>query len=366
MATKNVEIVLLKDADLENANALHNTLYNDNRSNAEFLWEFYKAPAGKAIYVIARDTDTQKVVGTQCAIPIELINDKGEVFLTAKSEDTLVDPEYRGLNIFENMYKLLFEECRKAGIKYLWGFTSAKKPFLKLGFQIPYDHSQSLMVIDIFSAYQYLSRLNTKNTKLSLFKIFGLCVMSKMSAAKRCFSANAKSISRYSLTVYDKSFSPSEAQYLRPDLNQGFAIRQDATFLKWRFVENPNHDKVVSVYFSDENKTVASIIFNYHEKGVWYLVNDAYAKGITLEQRKAMFSKAVKLLLKREKGGIQLIRTWDFVHNEMGRNEIDIRKGIGFTHLDRGISFVWKGLDEKDSLDVNAFYLSRIASQGVI
>jgi hypothetical protein len=43
-----------------------------------------------------------------------------------------------------------------------------------------------------------------------------------------------------------------------------------------------------------------------------------------------------------------------------------VRKKNGFLHLERGISFVWKILDEKETLSPHKFILSRIATQGVI
>lgn len=366
MTKKNIEVSLLKDSEIKEVNDFYNLIYKENRNKEKFLWEFYNAPAGKAIYVIAKDADTKKIVGTQCAIPIELITDNGTIILTAKSEDTLVHPDYRGLNIFEKMYELLFEECKKNGIKYIWGFTSAKKPFLKLGFVIPFDHSQSLMVVDIFSSYKYLSKLNSKNNALSLFKIFILCIVSKISSLKKYFISGKYTTKNFSSSTYDKTFIQNNSQHIKPDLNKGFAIKQDLPFLTWRIVNNPYHEKICNVYFSSESKIVANIIFNYHKSGVWYLVNDIYSKEIKEEQRTGMFNEAIKILLTREKNMIHLIRTWDFTHNEHGKREVEMRKKSGFIHLDRGISFVWKILDNKDTLKVNDFYLSRIASQGVI
>src|SRR6478609_6485041 len=113
-----ITIRLLQDHEVELANIFFNKVYQTNRPIENFKWEFLNGPFGKAIYTIAVDDSTTthtKIVGIQCAIPIELISSKGKIVLTAKSEDTLVDPSYRGQKIFERMYELLFEECKKAG-----------------------------------------------------------------------------------------------------------------------------------------------------------------------------------------------------------------------------------------------------------
>lgn len=365
MDKKNIEIALLNDLDIPELIHFYNVLYKETRNEAKFKWEFFNAPAGKAIYVVAKDAETQKIVGSQCAIPMELINDTNEVILTGKSEDTLVHPEYRGMNIFENMYTLLFEKCRERNIRYLWGFTSAKKPFLKLGFSIPYDHSQSLMVINTISAYAYLSKLNPKNTVGSLLKIMILCVGSKLISYKR-FLANRKGVeNKFSFSAYDKTVV-KDNQLVPMKKYTGFWMQQDLPFLTWRITNNPYLDDVFNIYFSATTGIAANLIFNHHKNGVWYLICDNYADELTEDERTMILHKAIRLLLGMKKNGINIIRTWDFTHNEQGRDEIKRRSKTGFIHIDRGISFVWKSLDPNEALQASDFNLSRIASQGTI
>lgn len=90
-----IEVRLANDGDIDQINAFYNRIYGKNRTKEQFIWEFNSSPAGKALYIIAEHGT--KIVGTQCAIPYYVINGKNETILSAKSEDTLVDPEYRGL-----------------------------------------------------------------------------------------------------------------------------------------------------------------------------------------------------------------------------------------------------------------------------
>jgi hypothetical protein len=364
MANKQIDITLLKDEDIDEVIRFYNRTYKSNRTRAKFDWEFKHAAAGPAIYVIAKDSETNAIVGTQCAIPIVLITGEGKSVLTAKSEDTLVDPAYRGLNIFENMYSLLFEECRKAGIKYLWGFTSAKKPFLKLGFSIPYDHSQSLKVFDTWSSYLYLSGLNVKNTTASKFKIFALCCIAKLVALKsRLFSANSE-IRDIEFLVTDKSQTLDNTEVWKDSFQGYFAIRQDDKYLDWRVKNNPYHETIVAVRCTSQSKTIASIIFNEHKPGIWYLLNDLYTKSLNVNQKAAILNQAIKLL--RKNFHVNLIRAMDFSHNDYANQELEQRKKSGFVHLDRGISFVWISPDKDNTLDARNFILSRIATQGIV
>ncbi|MBK9982949.1 MAG: GNAT family N-acetyltransferase [Saprospiraceae bacterium] len=365
MTKKTISISLLQDADIPELLDFYNLINKDNRDKEKFLWEFYNAPAGKAIYVIAKDADTQKIIGSQCAIPVDLITHTGDVIRTGKSEDTLVHPDYRGLSIFENMYAMLFEKCRESGIKYLWGFTSAKKPFLRLGFTIPFDHSQSLMVLNIFSSYKYLSNLNAKNTTGSLLKIFALCFLARLISFKRYWPSSPSLKNKFSFSAYDKSVV-KENNLIPENKYKGYWIKQDISYISWRIEKNPYLEGVHNVYFSRASDIVANLIFNHHKNGTWYLINDTYADGITADEKAMMMKKSIALLAGKKQTSVNLIRAWDFRHNQHGLDEIQERKKAGFFHLDRGISFVWKSLDPDDMLDAMDFNLSRLASQGTI
>ncbi len=364
MINDNIEISLLKDSDIDEVISFFNIVANGARNSKKFAWEFQNAPAGKAIYVVAKDITTQKIIGTQCAIPIELITDDGKVILTGKSEDSILHPDYRGMKIFDKMYQYLFIKCKEQGIKYLWGFTSAKKPFFKLGFEIQYDHSQSLKVIDTFSSYKYLSKLNSKNNFISLTKIFSLSVLSKLYSIKNSF-ISTKEIDRDFTYDIMKSLSKDSSNIVNPSF-KGFIIKQDIPFLEWRIENNLYHDKIFNINFYKNKVPVANLLFNHHIDGVWYLINDIYTSEVSEEQKCKIHNKAIKILLQQEQNTIKLIRTWDFTHNDYGKNELENRKRIGYYHLDRGISFVWKSLDDNNELDVTNFNLSRIATQGII
>ncbi|MFZ1678949.1 MAG: hypothetical protein WAT91_16825, partial [Saprospiraceae bacterium] len=258
-----------------------------------------------------------------------------------------------------------FEKCRESGIKYLWGFTSAKKPFLRLGFTIPFDHSQSLMVLNIFSSYKYLSSLNAKNTTSSLLKIFTLCFLSRLLSFKRYLPSSHSLKNKFSFAAYDKSIV-KENNLIPEKKYKGYWIRQDQYYITWRIEKNPYLEGVHNVYFSSASVIVANLIFNHHKNGTWYLINDTYADGITEDEKAMMMKKSIALLSGNKQVSVHLIRAWDFRHNQHGLDELRVRKKAGFYHLDRGISFVWKSLDPDNTLDALDFNLSRLASQGTI
>ena len=103
-----ITIRFAQTTDAESANRFHNLHYGTTRTVTQWLWEFDRSPAanGALPFVIAEFEG--RIVGTQALILIDMIDQSGG-FVTAKSEETLVDPSMRGRNLFARMYVPLLE-----------------------------------------------------------------------------------------------------------------------------------------------------------------------------------------------------------------------------------------------------------------
>lgn len=350
---------LAKESDYEKINAFHNRIYKSNRTLEQFYWEFHNCPFGKSIYVIAEDDD--KIVGTNCVIPIELIDRNNRKILSGKSEDTLVDPDYRGQKIFYKIYEFLFEKCREANIDVIWGFTSAIKPFTKLGFEIPFNHLQSLSVNHISKSYDYLKSLNPSNKLLDKFKILGLCVFSKMKGIDQFKKSN----SEYTINENQREVKGVDGLISR-NLSTAevlFAINQSSQFQNWRIYDNPNFHKVHTYRFlNKDQETMALIVFNSHPNQIAYVSQSTFHPALKPDEKTHILQHATGRLFS---DGIHLVRTWHFRTNSLNRDEIETFNSSGYTVLNRGLGFVWKEL-RNVNLNPNNFFLSRIATQGKI
>lgn len=348
------------EADYPRINDFYNRIYSAKRTLAQFRWEFHEAPAGPSIYIIAEDGD--KVVGSQCIIPITLIDAQGHHIRSGKSEDTLLDPDYRGQGIFNKLYEVLFQRCSEVGIQVIWGFTSAAKPFEKLGFQIPYAHQQNLAVNRILPAYRYLITLNPKNSAMSKFKILGLSVLAKLRFAFT--SVNARMLTPFMMRVGDASEGNDALLASQMAKQPGaFSILQDADFQEWRVYQNPNYHQVHTYGFYDSSgRLVASIVFNSKANRVAYVVQSLFHADLEPATVAAMLRVASKALFA---SGITLIRNWVFAHNAYQTAEIAHFEAAGYRTLQRGIGLVWKPLDGFE-LAPEGFLLSRIATQGTV
>jgi GNAT superfamily N-acetyltransferase len=352
-----IEIRLLKDHEAESANSFFNRIYNTNRSLENFKWEFQRGPNGKAIYVIAVDKNEkeEKIVGIQCAIPLEMISSDGSTVLTAKSEDTLVDPAYRGQKLFERMYELLFAECRNAGVKHIWGFTPAVKAFQRLGFEIPFQTSQALLVFKPLEAYRYLARLNATNTFATKSKILALSFLSWVKGFAR-LAIKAPGHQLRSI-VFDSK--PD----VRPEKNGNdttFMLRQTKSYLKWRIADNPFENTYLNFQTTSGDSVTGDIIIN-HRKDVSYIEQMIFQNNVTRQQRKEIIRAVIAEMEAKDPA---LIRVLCFNNNLQMQEQITVLEEVGFTHLARGNYFVWKTLNEPAAVSVEKIMFSRLFTQG--
>jgi GNAT superfamily N-acetyltransferase len=344
--------------DYEKINAFYNRIYSANRTTEQFLWEFHNGPFGKSIYVIAEDKGS--IVGTNCVIPIDLITSDKKIIRSGKSEDTLVDPEYRGQKIFYKIYDFLFEKCREANIEVVWGFTSAKKPFKNLGFDVPFSHQQALAVNNIWKSFKYLSSLNPKNKITDKAKILGLCVYSKGQFIRK--SSRLKS--PFEIKKVDKIVSGIDDLIFKNQkkLDNSFVIHQSPVFQEWRLYSNPNYFKTHTYGIYQKDKLVALVVFNSHQNDIAYLCQSTFHPDLTNSEKVNILKSVTGMMFKE---GIAAVRQWVFDTNIVNTEEVSVFKEAGYIHLNRGIGFVWKEISNT-GLNPENFILSRIATQGAI
>lgn len=354
-----IEIRLLQDSEIELANNFFNEIYQSNRTLENFQWEFMNGPKGKAIYVVAIDSDENKfvkIVGIQCAIPLEFMNPVGEYILTAKSEDTLVHPGYRGQKIFEKMYALLFEECKKAGIKYIWGFTPALKAFERLGFDAPFATTQALMVFKPFKAFDHLVKLNPANKIKDKIKVFGLVVMSYIFALKR-FLLKA---SKHPLENVSPSNKESLIKTFYEKQSSLYFLKLNDAYLNWRLLKNPFGNSYKNLQSIEAKSISADILINVRPE-VSYIEQILFLPELSFNERLSVLKQTLNVLAK---SGTPAVRALCFSNNNEMTDHIRLLKKSGFTHLKRGNYFVWKSLDNENSLSVDKIFFSRLFTQG--
>lgn len=347
------------EKDYQNINDFYNLIYSANRSLESFYWEFHNGPFGESIYVIAEDGD--KVVGTNCVIPILVTNGEGITYKTGKSEDTLVDPSYRGQKIFFKIYEYLIEVCKEKDIEVIWGFSSANRVFEKIGFSVPFSGQKSLVVKSIPSAYRIMKGTKSWSMKGKI-KILGMCLLGKSKLIFRKKAKLKKGLSVVTKPILDNTVQGLVDRNLKIE-DSLFGIKQTPAYQSWRLYDNPNYDKVHTYGILDgENNLVALVVLNSN-KDKSANICQAIVDYQTLNNHDAVqiFKYVLEDLFKQ---GIVLIQDFVFSTNSLNEQELHNLGEAGFKHFKKGNGFVWKEIGEFNMKPEN-FYLSRMATQGV-
>lgn len=350
VATKS-EYILIND--------FYNRIHKTNRTIEQFNWEFNEGPKGNGIYIYAWDTEEKQVVGTQGAILLDVVDQEGTKILTAKSEDTLVDPNYRGKNIFNNMYDMLFEKCIERGVFSIWGFTTAIKPFIKMGFEVPWSHSQTLIVNKIIPAYKHLVSLNPANNLKSKIKIFGLVTFSKLTS----FKVISKKINGFEI-IKNQELGVENLlmTIIKSDSKPVYCLDQNAEYQKWRMFNNPHFYKVESYSIYKDKAVYGTFVANITKENTAYISQSILSSNLTSNEKTEFIQYCTSALFK---SGITVIRNWNFNHTKYNQDELNNYIKSGYIHLERGVPFVWKKLNE-NKLNPENFIVFRTASEGTI
>ena len=365
-----LEIRLIKDSEYEavndffnNARSVDHHYQKTKRLYEHFTWEFLNGPAGKAIYAIAIENESEsKIVGIQCAIPVKMISLDGKSVLSAKGEDTIVDIraqiKNRKIDIVKELYLLIFKECQKNGIDYIWGFNSVLATFKRLNFDFPFKSSYGVLVLRPIKAYENIVKLNSKNTNLDKVKIAALTVISYFISFRKylIFSKNKNYKINFELNDNIDLFKRASIKD-----KQLFFLFQDDEYLKWRITENPYPISYKSFQVLNEGNILKMQVICSINNDVAFIEQILFDKNLNKSVVYYLLKKIIKIIYNEK---ICLIRYSGFSNNIINKNEKNIIKNIGFVFTKKGEQFVCKNLSDNSILNPYNIFLSRLYKQG--
>lgn len=371
-AENNLEICLIQPDQAIAANDFYNRVHGKSRSLEQWQWEFVENTydTDQILYAIVKDRPD--IIGTQAFIPVKMIDTNG-TFWTAKSEETLVDPNYRGQKLFDKMYALLFSEAEKRGFAYVWGFTPAEKAFRKLNFELPGKTSQILFPLQ----YRALDKLMTKNKEgepdspASAFKNLSYKLGFRLSIPISGLKLSLKSRRKGDIMIRPiDSPPPSAGELCRKFIEKygGLTIYRDSEYLQWRIFDNP-YIKANMIGAFRNDLLLGWAAFSMGDDGMGYLVDILVASDSENDRDVINYLLREAVNGTRDMGALAL-RGWSVNNHPFDKLLLETAREIGFWHFGRGHSVVlYETVAGKNGNHRHAFddfHITRIYTEGVM
>lgn len=361
-----MEISFIKDNEHEKCNEFYNKTYSSNRNMKQWNWEFCTICKDNLPFTVVKENDA--ILGVQALIPIKLI-DKNGVFLSAKSEETLLDQSLRGKGVFKDMYELLFKYAEENKIEIIWGFTHAVNAFKKVGFKVPGETSQLFMPLSTKS----LEALNNNSNEATNQGFKNLILKIALSGAqlisKIKFSNKKNKYAKMNITIETMDKPPIESEQIcKAFIKQwgGITILRDYDYLKWRIFDNPNIKPILKTVYID-SKLVGWIVYSVGHDYMGYILDlivasSEYEKSKLEFAVEALIADAVESIMKTGAVGI---RGWSINDHSFNLMVRKVSKRLGFYLIKKGEPIVMHSSNQNLLNDINNWYITRIFTEGL-
>jgi len=345
-------------ADASKILSLHNAFWQDNRTPEHWKWEYEGHYPEKYVFTILEDKN--RIVGTQGMLPINL-NIGGKKHLSGKSENSLLDPKYRGGSFFTELYEFAMSLCKEKGMCCVWGFTNVGKILRdKLQFTI-YENC----IYDAISVLSFRSSLsviqNAKWTKkrrivFSILSLFGamysyIC-RSIIKTPKKKYAIEQK---LRSIDDMEKLLNRLEKKH--PNL---IHIEQDEKYINWRLYTNPNLQ--YKTYFVYDNEMLVGYCYlNVRDDKIAHLTD------FTFDDINSSICLLKKILYELVKEKIAYLSFMGNVKNQIIATTFKVLRRHGFLKRKSPMDFILKNIsyeDEKSLLDIKNWHLSGLWTEG--
>lgn len=373
-----LEVCLATQADISDCNELHNKFYGISRTLEQWDWTFDNGllDLPELSFIIVRDGE--KLVGTQALIPIQMVDQQG-VYWTAKSEETLVEANYRGQQLSGRMYNFAFEFCTAHNIASIWGFTPARKALERAGFEIPAQTAQLIRPLRLPALSQLAGLMDSDSRGAKRFLMQSALMLASgiltgLSAmTDAVFGAAGKSaVKSGNLDLRDLAEADDAcANLCRAFVEEwgGTTIYRDAKYLNWRIFSNRFlRANVVAAYHGEE--LLGWCAFSEDSDGVGYIIDIVciLSPDGTVDAREcvgALLSNATKRL--RDMGASS-IRAWSMTSHKFDLVVKQVLLRQGFYSLKRGNSVVLYRLKDSNGdtrvQDFSDWSVTRIYTEG--
>jgi len=358
-----MKIKEIEMAEVGEAVKLHNSTYNDKRTLKQWIWEYGSNYPELSVFTVVKNQDG-KIVGTQGMIPV-YININGDVFLSGKSESSLLHPSCRGKGLFGCLYSYAMSLCKEQNMSCVWGLTTAVRAVKvlrnKLGFSVFEDAIyESRLILNLSGS---ISPVQEPNTKLILkMKDSGMAFLLFANALVRRYTHRVRKQTLESVSIEEKPRSRDDIselyKRLRAEARNLIHLSLDEKYIAWRVLHNPNVRYLT--FFAYKNNSLGAYCYVALRK------REAYLADLTFEDY-----DGADLLLRRV---IQLCRERNIrclyfignIRNPLIAKIFDLLRRNGFSKRSR-TTFVLKNISYSNPQflnDIRNWYVNGLWTEG--
>lgn len=360
--SSNIKIREIRSADINEAISFHNDSTGDKRAPEHWIWEYKSNYPDLFVFTVVEDEGC--ISGTQGMIPI-YINIKGKRYLSGKSENSLLNPKYRGRTLFQELYEFAMSLSKAKNMHCIWGYTPAVKVWRnKLGFSV-YENImyESILILNLRNALSAVLKSQqsiARKIKSSFLTLFGYLysLMFRFSFRPQKKSPKMKfSIEHRLRCIDDLNMLYGRLREKYPDL---IHIDQDEKYVMWRIYNNPNIK--YKTYFVYEGNLLSGYCYvNTNDK------KRAFLTDFTFESVTAgtLLLRVLLNVLRNEK--ISHVHFSGNVRNPLMMTTFNLLKRFGFLKRVISTAFVLKNISYKDEdylYDVKNWYAGGLWTEG--
>lgn len=210
---------------------LFNQVFETNRQEDYWHWQFMENPSDKPIIVVAEDSS--KIVGQSTLLPTRMTI-KGKEVIAGQSIDTMVSKDYRRQGLYEKMAFGSYDVGIEKGIKF--GFRFPSKPALegalkKLGGTLV---DEIPLYINIYRLDNFLLPLVRFKPLAKLFAIPGIVIIKLLHRAAKIKIKEDYIIKQ--IDIFNKDF---DELWNKLEKDSPIMTNRNSSFLNWRIKEHP-------------------------------------------------------------------------------------------------------------------------------
>lgn len=239
----NIKSRMFVEEDKEELNDLYNRSFGRSRTIEQFEWEWLNTPEGWGSIWILEDSDTGKIVGHHGLMPFKF-SYMGRTILVGKTENNVIDSQYRGKGIYSTFAAKCLEEAKERFDLVFTTAGSGAKRRVRQGYAVVAGYTLYIKATKKSCLDKLVASIMNERTRNKFITalLVGACKLSDI-ILMLFFSRKGptdKAIKLERVTNIDAVAEELDKFWERNKGKFGITIDRNSRYLKWRIFDNPN------------------------------------------------------------------------------------------------------------------------------